>query len=251
MMGQMTGRALLVAVALVVATAVTPAVASGATATSSSRTAVGSPFEDVGSSDKAGAVHLIGQGDTATFDPADSVTITRATLGGTPAAGDRFGTAVELAFVNDDNNTDLIIGAPGADRGAGRVYVVFFLPMQGRFDVRAPVVLRQGSNGVPGTSEAGDRFGTDLHYTYAGVLEPYLAIGAPGEDIREVRDAGAVTVIGNGTDTSDDAVYYQGSGLPGTAEPGDAFGSSLAQFRTGLAVGVRARTSDRSSMPAT
>ena len=155
-------------IVVLVAGAVAPLdadVTAGAPAYFQLATAVGSPFEDVGSVDEAGAVHLIGQGDTATFDPADSVTITRATLGGTPVAGDRFGTAVELAFVNDDNNTDLIIGAPGADRGAGRVYIVFFLPMAGRFDVAHPVVLRQGSNGVPGTSEAGDRFGSDLHYT--------------------------------------------------------------------------------------
>ena len=101
-------------------------------------------------------------------------------------------------------------------------------------------MLRQGSNGVPGTSEAGDRFGSDLHYTYAGVLEPYLAIGAPGEDIREVHDAGAVTVIGNGTTRRTTPSTTRARDSPGRPNGVTRFGSSLAQFRTGLAGGCAA-----------
>jgi hypothetical protein len=40
-------------------------------------------------------------------------------------AGDKLGTAVACADLNDDKVADLIVGAPGADEGKGRVYVVF------------------------------------------------------------------------------------------------------------------------------
>jgi hypothetical protein len=201
--------------------------------------AVGSSYEDVGSVHDAGVVHIV-PSDRLTLepDPAGSLTVTRATIGGTPVAGDRFGAAVLLVDVDADNDRDLIIGAPGVDHEAGRVYVVRYLAEETRFDLAHPVVLQQGRAGLLGTSEAGDRFGAALHFTDAGVFDPYLAIGAPGEDIRAAYDAGAVTLVTNATETSDDAVYYQGSGLPGTPETDDEFGFSLGQFRTGLAVGA-------------
>jgi hypothetical protein len=202
--------------------------------------AVGAPGEDVGDVRDAGVVHLLQMSDIsgAGLDTEHPVTITRATLGGTPHAGDRFGAAIELADVDDDNKLDLIIGAPGADQEAGRVYVVRFLTMEGRFDVQHPIVLQQGRAGLPGPNEPGDRFGSSLDYITPDFHGPWLAIGAPGEDVGSTVDAGAVTVIHAGTDTTRSGVYYQGSGVPGTAERGDQFGFSLARFGQGFAAGA-------------
>ena len=186
----------------------------------------------------AGVVHLLPYGVThGSVDPAEAVKVTRATIGGTPRTGDRFGAAVLLVGVNADQFKDLIIGAPGADGGAGRVYVILFVS-PGVFDFAHPIVLQQGRDGLLGTNESGDGFGSTLDFVDFDARLRYLAVGAPGEDVHDVRDAGAVTVIGDFTDTSADAVYYQGSGVPGTAERGDRFGAALARTGDGLMVGA-------------
>ena len=45
-------------------------------------------------------------------------------------------------------------------------------------------------------------------------------VGAPGEDVGRVRDAGMVQTIGNGKDWT-----QQSSGVPGTVESGDRLGA--------------------------
>jgi hypothetical protein len=195
---------------------------------------VGSPNEDVGRVADAGVVQVLALNDS-TEQPYLWDTITRASLGGTPVAGDRFGAAVQLVDLNDDNKADLIIGAPGADRGAGRVYIVYFDVDLQRFDVAHSRVIAQGWDGLPGTSEPGDGFGSSLVYSHPNLHGAWLGIGAPGEDVRTMPDAGAVTMIPNGVDVAGGAVYYQGNGIPGTPERGDRFGSALAQLGQGYA----------------
>jgi hypothetical protein len=204
---------------------------------------VGSPFEDVGPIRDAGAVHLVPYGydsseDSDKLDPSNSVTITRATLGGTPVTDDEFG-GVVMFF-----DEHLLIGAPGADHDAGRVYAAPPLGDQSGFDLAHPIVLQQGRNGLPGTSEPGDRFGaavegvTDVEGPVPHEPDAWLAIGAPGEDVRDIADAGAVTSVPDFADLTKGEVYYQGNGLPGTPERGDHFGFSLAQYYNGLAIGA-------------
>jgi hypothetical protein len=197
--------------------------------------AVGVPLEDhPGNIVDAGAVYVFPQasaaGDLGTHDV---LTINRATLGGTLAAGDHFGAAVVLTDKLGPG-AQLIIGAPGAESFAGRVYIVRSDPSTGRFDLEQPTVLRQGRHGLPGTAEPGDGFGATLQVVDAGGRDPWLAVGAPGEDVQDVADAGAVTGIPLGTDTARAKVFYQGGLLPGVAEGGDWFGTALAQFGTGV-----------------
>ena len=202
--------------------------------------AVGAPLEDVAGVADAGAVYVFRKGGdppNIDLDVEDVSVITRAALGGTPTPKDRFGTAVALTDTFR-RGTEVIIGAPGADHGAGRVYLVHVDVDTGQFDLDDAVVLRQGHGGVPGTAEPGDGFGASLQVVYAGGLEPWLAIGAPGEDVHDVIDAGAVTGLELGTHTDSAKVFYQGGLLPGRAEPGDRFGSSLAQFAYGVVAGA-------------
>ena len=112
--------------------------------------------------------------------------------------------------------------------------------------------ISQNSTGVPGSAEAGDRFGAAVsinqfltfdasHPTF----EIDVVVGAPNEDVGTKADAGSVTVVkdvyfdefpGSVSLTQDSA------GVPGTAESGDRFGRSLDTVRVGgtsrLAVGV-------------
>jgi hypothetical protein len=67
---------------------------------------------------------------------------------------------------------------------------------------------------------------------------PWLAVGAPGEDVGSAVDAGAVTIFEQGLPL-DRGSYYQGKAdVPGTAESNDQFGSSLAAIGDALAIGA-------------
>jgi hypothetical protein len=58
-----------------------------------------------------------------TAAPSKILTLTNSGLG-SGAQGDEFGAAVVLADLNDDRCSDIIVGAPGSNGGAGRVHVV-------------------------------------------------------------------------------------------------------------------------------
>jgi hypothetical protein len=237
--------ALLVSLTLLLGIAALPVPASGAPRVgptiSSVGLAVGSPGETVSGKAAAGVVHVIGNGILpGTLDPAESVMLTRSMWGGTPAANDRFGASVAVADLNDDNLSDIAIGAPGAG-GSGRVYVAYRL-QDGTFDPGTlSAVYRQGAGNIPGTSEPGDNFGAVVHIGHTSGGQAWLAIGAPGEDIGAANGAGAVTIIEDDVPSPGFAysVYQGKSGLPGSPESGDAFGSALADFGLGgLAVGA-------------
>ena len=90
--------------------------------------------------------------------------------------------------------------------------------------------FRQGARGVPGHAEAGDRFGSAL--ATGGSLrcqeDSAIAVGVPGEDLRGLRDAGAVTLIQPDRETScRTRGLTQGHGLPGRPRSGERTGETL------------------------
>jgi hypothetical protein len=127
---------------------------------------------------------------------------------------------------NGDGFADLGVGAPGEDVGgisdAGALNVLV-----GSADGLQPTagIFLQGSGGVAGTAEQGDAFGAAVakgDFNDDGFFD--LAVGAPGEDVGSVPDAGAVNLL-----------YGSGGGLTGgplftdaNPEAVDAFGASLA-----------------------
>ncbi len=95
------------------------------------------------------------------------------------------------------------------------------------------LLFHQNAPGVLGGAEAGDSFGHSVasgDYDGDGFVD--LAIGAPGEDIGAIVDAGAVNVLygsGSGLTAAGDQLWHQNAtGVLGGAEAGDFFGSSLA-----------------------
>jgi hypothetical protein len=89
--------------------------------------------------------------------------------------------------------------------------------------------ITQNSAGIPGTVEAGDPFGAAV---VAGGGETCLdgwMIGAPGEDVGKVKDAGSVTFLPSPPQTCPKAVALtQGKGgLGGAIEAGDQVGATL------------------------
>ncbi|MEU7644460.1 FG-GAP-like repeat-containing protein [Streptomyces huasconensis] len=127
--------------------------------------------------------------------------------------------------INGDGHTDLITGNSRAGKG-GSVTV----RLGGERAFGAPVTYHQDSPGVPGTDETGDGFGASVSagdVTGDGV--PDLAVGAPGEDVDGVADAGSVTLLkgSGGSFASGKAWHQETAGVPGAAEPGDHFGTSV------------------------
>ena len=157
-------------------------------------------------------------------------------------AGDRFGEVIAFAGflpVDDDDNWYLYVGAPGdlinGRASAGSVTAVAnFGPSR---------VYTQNTAGVPGTAEAGDRFGASLTSSEVPPLPNprTLAIGAPGEDVGSVKDAGSVTVLKRSGSTflPTISLTQATAGIAGTVETGDQFGAALAyrDDRT-LAIGI-------------
>ncbi|MEL6445077.1 MAG: T9SS type A sorting domain-containing protein [Bacteroidota bacterium] len=147
----------------------------------------------------------------------------------------RFAFALASGDFNGDGFDDVAVGSPGNGVGSadnsGRVFVYFgqdaeSLPIDGSR------TFRQGSDGLPGSNEAGDQFGFSLaagNFDFGNADE--LVIGVPFEDIGSVQDAGAVMVLTNdGTGTLNGAFFIDQDtpDIPGIVEAGDLFGHALA-----------------------
>jgi hypothetical protein len=155
---------------------------------------------------------------------------TSAGVAGSSETGDHFGAAV--------TESAGAVGVPGKDIGklkdAGSVQTFGYSRTTEQL---VPSVSRtQNSPGVPGTAEAGDRFGAVLS---EGIYEcpetEVAAVGSPGEDIGKIKDAGSVTLLplpaeDEGEGGCPSKVFSEGSGLPGTPKAGDDVGAALGKI---------------------
>jgi hypothetical protein len=197
--------------------------------------AVGSPKAAVGGQAGAGSVTIVFEPDGASpaLGNAADVTLTEADLGGTAVAGDGFGTSVVTGYENSTLGCSMVaVGAPGADGGAGRVYV-FVLDEDGF--IGTPAVITQDTSSVPDTAEAGDGFGSSLLFG-GDLFVSWLAVGSPGEDLGAATDSGMVHVLPYTGDASTwgagSVAYSQGTApVPGASETGDHFGAALGLGR--------------------
>lgn len=154
--------------------------------------------------------------------------------------GGGFGTSMATGDFNHDGFDDLAIGfswegLPGADSEsdfeAGAVWVI--PGSLNGLNLAAAKHFNQNSPGVPGTSEAGDLFGGSVA---AGDInaDGYadLAVGAPGEAIGSVKQAGAVDVFYGSSaglkNTGVQAFDQNTAGVPGSSEARDGFGYGLS-----------------------
>src|SRR5690606_6685485 len=135
------------------------------------------------------------------------------------AADESFGAALATGDFNNDGYDDLAIGVPGEDPAAGGTSAV---------DGGAASVLRGSASGLTGVTtqirsqanlegvhEHGDAFGYSLA---AGDFDDDgfddLAVGVPGEDVGNLRSAGAINVIYGGVNlltAAGNAILYQGT----------------------------------------
>jgi hypothetical protein len=93
--------------------------------------------------------------------------------------------------------------------------------------------VSQNTGSVPGSSETGDAFGWDISLgDINGDGYADLAIGAPGEDIDGVSNAGSVTVAygsASGINTASKVQYFHQNttGVPGSDQKNAEFGSDV------------------------
>lgn len=200
--------------------------------------AIGVPWDRVGSTLYAGAVNVL-YGTASGLHEAGDQLWTQAALGGVAEQGDLFGRSLTVGDLDGDGFSDLAIGAPGETLGAGQapgsVHVVY--GGAGGLAATGATTITRAMTGFPYLADTPHGFGYALA---AGDLDgdgrADLAVGAPasgvgGDDPSRLVD-GEVTIL-NGTV---DGITVVGSqlwtqdrvGIPGTAEPGDWFGSALA-----------------------
>ena len=207
--------------------------------------AIGVPGEDGG----AGAVvvtTILSDGSSPWL--AHAVTQDSPGVPGTSEPGDQFGWSLAAGDVGfTAEGIDLAVGAPGEDAGAG---AVTFIP--GSVDGivgKGAVVRSQDTPGVAGVARAGDRFGASVVITRLDERTPVnsIAIGAPGDAVSGHAGAGSVTLLAQtstGPNPDDSAAQVgllsqDSLGMPGTAETGDRFGTTLsAAAGRSLLIGV-------------
>ena len=188
--------------------------------------AVGAPGENVGSTVDAGAVNVFY--DTTGVLPASG---SQVLLQDNPEAGDQLGAAVLANFVNPGGFADLVVGAPGENVGA-----TVDAGAANLFASTTPVLpTRSTQTLLQDNVEAGDRFGAALTMGPFGNFFDDLVVGAPGENVGGIVDAGAANFFPNpaGTLPSTSTQTF----LQDNPETGDQFGAALVagQFTSDFA----------------
>ncbi|WP_161624882.1 FG-GAP and VCBS repeat-containing protein [Streptomyces spectabilis] len=132
-----------------------------------------------------GAIATVyGKKDTTLGGPVACTTQDSPQVGGTAEIEDDFGASLAVANLDRDGVDELIAGADtetvGTAKNAGSYWT---LASAGTGKPFVGPSLSQNSAGVPGTAEAGDRFGADVATgDFNGDGYPDTAVGAPGED---------------------------------------------------------------------
>lgn len=196
--------------------------------------AVGVPGEGVGSIDGAGAVVILYGSSTGLGTRAAQFHENSPGVPGSSEADDYFGWDVAAGDFDNDAYDDLVVATAGEDVGsavdAGSFTV---LPGgAGGVGVAGALLLHGNSPDMAGTAEANDFFGTSVTVgDFDNDTFDDLAVGAYGESLGSIRDAGAFTLVEgslNGlTAIGSREIHADTAGVAGAAETDDLLGADL------------------------
>jgi hypothetical protein len=212
---------------------------------------VGIPGEDLGLFDKVDAGKIFfyrGFDDTglSIVNPRQELSQDTPGVGGGAETGDQFGMALATGDFNGDGRADLAVGIPFEDlldntASDGGAIQVFLAPndniLGDLVDAAGDIFISQSN--LPNVSvESGDRFGWALAVgKFDGDSFADLAVGAPGENIGTVADAGIVHVLygtASGPSTTRVQLWQQDTAnVPDISEGGDQFGFALSSWNYG------------------
>ena len=188
--------------------------------------AVGSPQEDVGSVLDAGTVTIVRD----LYLGVDGAVVYHqgsAGVASIPETGDRFG--YSLDSMRTGGISRLAVGVPYEDvGGAASAGLVQLFSGDGR-TLSAGTGLTQNTDRVADKAERGDLFGDRVAWARPGLGDTVsrLAVSAPSED--GLADNTGLVQVFPLSNLGAELSYAQSSpGIPGEAESGDRFGSSLA-----------------------
>ncbi|MFE0812959.1 S1 family peptidase [Streptomyces sp. NPDC058794] len=199
--------------------------------------AIGDPMATVGGDTTAGLVRVVHGGGKGTAE----ITQDLDWVPGGAEAGDHFGNHLATVDYNEDGYTDLVVSASEENVGsavdAGFVDILFG-GENGLGSGPAARHFEQGSgNGSIGAStpENGDRMGASLAAGTTAEGKPWILIGTPGEALGSLAKAGGAFYVHGDTNVS---VNQDTAGVPGAAEAGDAFGTSVTGDANFIAIGA-------------
>jgi hypothetical protein len=150
-------------------------------------------------------------------------------------AGDEFGSALAVGYIDGDGYADLVVGVHGESvNGKGGAGAVHFF--KGAFDgitTSGDMLLHQNTIAVLDEAEPDDAFGWAVEagdFNADGFED--VAIGIPGEDLGTLSNTGAVAILygsPSGPGTSDNRLWTQNSAdIAEASEALDTFGAALA-----------------------
>ena len=194
--------------------------------------AVGAPNDDDGPSN-AGAVWILFMKMDGRVDRWQKISDSDGGFDGNLDDEDHFGAAVAgIGDLDDDGIPDLVVGAPGGDKGGtdrGEVWVLF-LDDAGR--VRKELRIADDDGGFRGSLADDDSFGSAL--ANIGDMNddgiPDLAVGAPNDDDGD-DNAGAIWILLMETDGRVDGwqkVSDREGDFKGKLDSDDYFGAAIA-----------------------
>lgn len=206
--------------------------------------AVGVPGEQVGKAFAAGTVDVFygAAGGLGTGRATGELRPGKAPVGTSAEEDDAFGASLAAGDVTGTGVDALIVGVPGENTRSGAIVV---LPGSTAGLNRPGPAFSRDTAGVPGTRNAGDRFGVSLAAgDFNGDGRADVAAGVPGTS----KNKGAVIVLYGGPHGPSGAGSQQWSqdsaGVAGDSATGDKFGTTLSAGRLSagrhadLAIGV-------------